>query len=297
MERAIYQADLDKTLALLKNFLDKYSPTGAMQWLNDRVKNAVEINSAANYFMTFSAIPRYFGKHIIELSADELQQAARIRQFWHPQGWSLTQLARSYLIIELTTQKPEHFIETLNKLFMNADIYELIDLYRALPVFAHPEKFLLHATNGIRSNMISVFEAIALNNPYPADYFNENAWNQLILKSLFLDSPIQQIIGLKRRANSTLAKALINTAHERFAANRSIKLELWYLVGISTNEEVWSLLKELTEENSPILQHGALLACDHCHVAEAKELLSQHTRKKEIQNDLLKMRLFAEQIV
>jgi hypothetical protein len=61
-----------------------------------------------------------------------------------------------------------------------------------------------------------------LHNPYPADYFDEAAWNQLILKAFFTDKDVTQIMGLDERKNARLAQTLADYAAERRAAGRSL---------------------------------------------------------------------------
>jgi hypothetical protein len=75
-----------------------------------------------------------------------------------------------------------------------------------------------------------VFEAIALRNPYPAQHFDEAAWNQMILKALFIESSLSPIYGLDQRRNPTLARMAIDYVHERWAARRKVNPELWRLV-------------------------------------------------------------------
>ncbi len=41
-----------------------------------------------------------------------------------------------------------------------------------------------------------VFEAVAHRNPYPAEQLPEAAWNQMVLKALFVGSRLAPIVGL-----------------------------------------------------------------------------------------------------
>ncbi|UFH55838.1 EboA domain-containing protein [Spirosoma sp. KNUC1025] len=64
--------------------------------------------------------------------------------------------------------------------------------------------------------------AIMLHNPYPADYLDEPAWNQLIMKAFFTDKDVLQITGLEERKNARLGQTLADYAAERRAAGRSL---------------------------------------------------------------------------
>lgn len=297
MEEIIYQADLNKAVGLIKQCQAKYSPQEALAWLDNKTKQIHEQESDKLYFITFSEVPHHFGKQPITYTKEELEQANAIRKDWNPRNWNLTQLTRTRLILDYALHRPEHFKEAMDKIFNAADTYEFITLYAALPLFPNPEKFLLHATNGIRNNMVSVIESIILNNPYPADYFNQTAWNQLVLKALFVSSPIDKIIGLKRRANTELGTALINTVRERHAAERDILLDIWCLIGFCADKAMISTLKELASTNDPILLNGAILACDHSDLPEAKEFFNQNQSKLTDKKALEALRDFEKRLV
>ena len=106
----------------------------------------------------------------------------------------------------------------------------LVAIYQSLPLLHRPESYSALAINGLRSSMTAVFEAIALRNPYPAQYFDEPAWNQMVLKALFENSQVSLIEGLNRRANPGLSQMLMDYADERKAAHRPVDLALWQLV-------------------------------------------------------------------
>ena len=67
---------------------------------------------------------------------------------------------------------------------------ELVAFYRGLPLYPDQPRYALRAAEGMRTNMKGVFEAVAHRNPYPGEQFPEPAWNQMVLKALFVGSPL-----------------------------------------------------------------------------------------------------------
>src|SRR5690625_7235687 len=103
---------------------------------------------------------------------------------------------------------------------------EAVALYQGIPVYPWPESLKLRAAEGVRSNITTVFNAIALDNPYPKEYLEQDPFNQIVLKALFVGSPLYRIIGLEVRANATLARILVEYLQERRSAYRIIYLEI-----------------------------------------------------------------------
>jgi hypothetical protein len=74
----------------------------------------------------------------------------------------------------------------------------------------------------VRNHATPVLEAIACDNPYPARYFSDEAFNQLVLKCLFSDVSLRRLQGLGRRVTPELRRMVEAYVNERRAAGRSV---------------------------------------------------------------------------
>ncbi|MEM9409548.1 MAG: EboA domain-containing protein [Planctomycetota bacterium] len=117
---------------------------------------------------------------------------------------------------------PEDFTRLLEKLFRTADVREQQLIVRVLPLLKFQERFLRIATEAARTNIVPVFSSLALNNPYPLVHFDENQWNQMVLKAIFVSCDISKIVGLHERQNSSLAETVFQYISERHSAQRSV---------------------------------------------------------------------------
>lgn len=169
--------------------------------------------------------PRRLGKADLALSDDETAAADAAHPGWKPQTWSLDGAARVLALLCFRGERP--FAETFKDLRRTADAAEMIALYRGLPLYPDPDALDFEVGEGLRSNLKPVFEAIAHDNPFPRDQFDDHRWNHMVLKALFVDSQLSPIIGLDERANEELARILVDYAQERWAAGRVVTPELW----------------------------------------------------------------------
>ena len=179
-------------------------------------------------FLAYSSASRYYKKQNLNLAPEELSKFPT--NDWNPDNWTLDRIARSLLLLSFPSEDVDNYVATLDKIIAAADVEEAIAFYQSLPLLPHPERFKLRAAEGIRTNMTSVFNAVAHHNTYPAKYLDELAWNQMVLKALFVGSLLQPIYGLEQRNNQQLSQMLIDYARERIAANRTVSEELWELV-------------------------------------------------------------------
>ena len=235
---------LSPVQTLLYCWLERSVPQNKLNWLLDKTEKLATTPSDFLLFTSFSSVPRYTSKVQLELNEEDLQAAEKVCRGWIPSQWSLDQAGRVLLLLSLPTNNSDRYYSWIEKLFWAADINEQIVLYQSLALLSHPERFKLRAAEGIRSNMTSVFNAVALNNPYPAMYLDELAWNQMVLKALFVESPLQPIYGLEKRNNPQLAQMLIDYANERLAAGRTVSSELCELAKVFQPKVANSLAAE-----------------------------------------------------
>ncbi|WP_157871806.1 EboA family metabolite traffic protein [Gloeothece verrucosa] len=232
-------------IKLLNKWLSRQVDTKALTWLEEKRQQIAQGSSAKVFFLAFSAVPRHTGKEDLKLTLDDWQTIEVMRSGWCPYNWSIDQAARTLLALSVPEDNAQEYVQTLEKVFTAADVSELVALYQALPLLPYPEQYRLRAAEGIRSNMTAVFNAVALCNPYPAEYFDDIAWNQMVLKALFIGSPLNLIQGLEKRSNPQLSQMLIDYAKERWAANRSVPSEIWAVIKPYGNASIIAELERM----------------------------------------------------
>jgi hypothetical protein len=264
--------DFSQVGELLEAWLEKTVAPDAKNWLRERIDKTAK-GDQKTLFLAFGMVPRKLGKADLNLSEADLKAAASARPGWNPRNWTVDQAARARLVLALASQPAEQFVETLDKLFASGEVGELVALYQALPVLPHQSVHALRASEGTRTNIKSVFCAVAHHNPYPAEQLEEGRWNQMVLKSLFIEAALHPIVGLDQRANPALARMLVDYAHERWAAGRAVSPELWRCVGPHADKAALKDLKRVLETGTPLEQAGAALALSSCPHSQAEEIL------------------------
>lgn len=270
-----HQTDILQASSFLQNFIQKQADPKALQWLEQQAEKLQSEFSERHFFLAFSTASRFFGKKPLLLTEAGVVEAIQLRQGFQPDHWQLLQSARSYLLLLIPHENAEEYLARLNKLFETADMDEQIALYGALPLLPHPEVLTKRTAEGIRTNITDVFDAIALHNPYPADFLDQPAWNQMLLKAVFMQRPLYKIYGADARANPELAAMLLDFAHERWAAGRKVMPEIWRFVGPFIEEKDLPDL-EKTIVRGDIEREACLLACSLSPSPAAKKLLQQY---------------------
>lgn len=245
-------------MQILQQWLDARLPAEGRAWLAEAARK-IAAGGDTELYRSVSFVTRKIGKADLALSPAELAQAGVARAEWDPSDWSLDQAARVYLLLASGSDGAT-FLRRLDQLCDTADIGELVAFYRGLPLYPDQSRYVLRAAEGVRTSMKAVFEAVAHRNPYPAEQFAEPAWNQMVLKTLFIGTTLDPVVGLDQRANAELARMLCDYAHERWSAGRPVSPELWRCVGPFAHGDMLRDLGRVLEKGTEPERAAAALA-------------------------------------
>jgi hypothetical protein len=223
-------AALDGFLALADEWVARATDAAGTAWFRDAIDKVVHAESDRALGTAIGLAPRKLGRADLALTPADAARAAALHPGFDPRDWSVDQLARVALMAAGHDGDDAAFAARFDAFCATAEVNELIALCRGLPVYPGSRLLEPRAREAVRSGVKPVFEAVAHRNPYPREMFAEDPWNHLVVKALFIGSSLWPIQGLDERANPQLARMLVDFAHERWAASRSVSPELWRCV-------------------------------------------------------------------
>jgi hypothetical protein len=245
-------------------------------WLQEKASQVSKNENVQNLMVAFTAMPRKTGRQPMSLSATEINEIRQANPHLVIRHWTIDRLCRVWLLMHLDPSDRDVYVRTIEKLFSTAELSEQVALYSALPLLAYPELWRRRCAEGIRSNIADVLESIMCDNPYPSENLDEPAWNQMVLKAIFTEKPIQRIINLDERANQNLANTLSDYAHERWAAHRSVHPLLWRCVGKFIDERIFPDIIRIAGSEKDVEREAAALACMQSTYPPALELVKKN---------------------
>jgi hypothetical protein len=125
---------------------------------------------------------------------------------------------------------PEHRAGLVDRLFRTGDNGERVAVLSMLAFLPAPSEHAATAVEACRSNVRDVFEAIACENDFPARFFSDDAFNQMVMKALFSGVELARVRGLGLRINSELRRMAADYAAERTAAGRPVPRDLRFIL-------------------------------------------------------------------
>ncbi len=242
--------------ALLR-WLERRLEPAAQAWLRENCARLAAGAPDKILYLAFGQAVRHSGKALLDPDAEEQAAAWVIHPGWDLSGWTLDQAARMALLLSLASGPKT--VASLLALQQTADLGEHLALVRGLFLLQDAKALLHIAREAIRSNMRDVFAAVSQGNPYPGEYCDDIAWNQMVVKCLFVDLPLRSIHGLDRRANAELSRILVDLSLERGAAHRALSPEAWRCVAPFADEKGFLALQNALENGTVSERRGAAL--------------------------------------
>ncbi|MDH3698369.1 MAG: EboA domain-containing protein [Flavobacteriaceae bacterium] len=250
------------------------------QWLIKRLETIISQKSGKDLFMTYSLLSAKIPDNDLLILTF---QESLFNSLLNRQHAKILELARIYLLMRVLEADGETFTPKVATLIQVADKGELVAFLKFLAFLPNHLAFTHVAVEALRTNIADVFDAISLNNPFPAAYFNDQQWNQMYLKAAFMQRDLSLIMDVDQRANKELTRIISDYAHERWAASRDIDPLFWRPVAGFLDAGLLQDMERLLSSDLKAEQLAGGLCCLHSNTPEATELLNRYPDiKKEI---------------
>jgi hypothetical protein len=215
-------AEPASVMALLLRWLSRQLAPEAMGWLAAELERQRTTVDERRLALSLGLVGRKVGRTDLTLDPDDEMAAQGLRAGWQPRLWGTDEAARVALLMATYHGDDRPFAARIDRLCTTAELTEHVAYLKGFAVFPAGRQLHDRAREGVRSSIGPVFEAVACHNPYPLDYFDEGAWNQMVVKCVFTGAPINSIVGLAQRRNPELLQMLRDLVAERRAAGRSV---------------------------------------------------------------------------
>ncbi|CAG2533533.1 hypothetical protein MAR621_01239 [Maribacter dokdonensis] len=264
----------------IQNILNTYGAPDSVAWLKGKIESLKENKSSKDLFMTYSLLNVKFDAANV-ISFDALDTTSSRYLSGHKA--TMLQVSRIYFLAEVLSQDIEFYTPKVANIIQVADTGELETFLKYLVLLPNPEAYKQTAVEALRTNIATIFDAISLNNPYPAEYFNDQQWNQMFLKAAFMERDLSQIASIDERANEDLARIISDYAHERWAAGRKIDPLFWRPVSKFLNEQLLGDMKTLLNSDD-VVENLAGALC--CYYSENEKALALLNGKQELKHKI-----------
>jgi hypothetical protein len=188
----------------------------AAAWLDGALAGAGE---RAQFATAFAAAGRRLGRAAIGAADAAAISAAGL--CWPVTG--VDECGRAALVLAAVAAMPgDGHVAFVRDLIRRGEVRERQAVLRVLAALPEPARFVEIAIDACRTNIETVFAAIACDNDYPARHFPAPAFDHMVLKALFIGAPLAHIAGLAARTTAELVRMVDAYASERRAAGRPV---------------------------------------------------------------------------
>lgn len=193
------------------------------RWLEESLEIAA-FGELCQLLEVYTTTSRRVGAQTFSREAREIAGLDSAAADFRFNRWTLQDAARAMFLLARAEACADldQFVKAATACYERGDTREQQSWLRAVGLLPHADRFLMTVVDACRTNILPLFEAVACENPYPARYFPEPNFNQLVLKALFNDLALARIVGLSARGNLALSRMVEDYASERLAAGRPI---------------------------------------------------------------------------
>lgn len=174
--------------------------------------------------------------------------------------WEAGDAGRAALVLAALPRAPEPAEGLITGLFRRGDETERAALVRGLALFFPDDRLKPLAQEAGRANSLLLAGAVSQRNPYPAAYYSEPEFNQMVLKSLFVRLGTAAIVGLEARANPELSRMCSDYVDELVAAGREVPPDIWLALMPYATPEGLAHVRHFLAGEDPRHRHYAALA-------------------------------------
>lgn len=233
-------------LRSLITIVNRQTTPEGRKWLEESLARPLEALPRA-----YTAASRAVGRGRLSVTDDEAQAfrdaGVRFTQ------WTVDDAARAALLLAAAEAEPDpqRFHDLATECYEQGDAREQQSWLRAIALQPQPERFTLTAIDACRTNIVPLFESIACENPFPARYFPERNFNQLVLKALFNNIALELIVNLSSRLNPDLSRMADDYVSEREAAGRPVPQDIWVVLAPHADEGALPRVRRYLEHDDP----------------------------------------------
>lgn len=201
----------------LREIVERLAPPAAAEWLIEELRHA---RDSTRFGSAFAGAARRLGTTPIG------DAAARLSIPWATTS-GVDECGRAALVLAAcdgidNAQDAMDVVSLVRGLLRRGEVRERQAVLRVLVALPVARTVVETAIDACRTNVVTVFEAIACDNAYPARHFPDAAYFQMVLKALFLEVPVARIVGRVQRTTDELVRMVDAFASERRAAGRPV---------------------------------------------------------------------------
>jgi len=213
----------------LRDALMLQCPEGSAQWLSQALES---IESAADPRLEHQIASAMARRKLGDGPFEVVLQSAGVgaAEIKH---WLCSDAGRILLALALFRASGQAPPLLLSEIYSHGDERERAALLKGLSLLDGEGQWSAEAEDCCRTNSLVVLTAIGMKNPYPGRHFSSRAFNQLVLKSLFMGLNIAHIHGLRERCNSELSEMCAGYISERVAAGREYPASIWLAIRLA----------------------------------------------------------------